>query len=72
MDCFRWGCRETWGFVAEKLLFGRCVWNSQASCGLGFRREGSQAIHEKMKNEKMVTFISNSAFIPLPHRNFEA
>ena len=33
--------------------------------------EGSQIIYEKMKSAIMVTFISNSAFIPLPQRNFE-
>lgn len=32
---------------------------------------GSQIIHEKMKSAIMVIFISNSAFIPLPQRNFK-
>lgn len=32
---------------------------------------GSQIIHEKMKSAIMVIFISNSAFILLPQRNFK-
>lgn len=66
MDCFGRGCRATCFFAEKQLLFRRCIWNSQALRWLRIWREGGHIIHEKMKSAIMVTFISNSAFIPLP------